>query len=1206
MIIKDNRIINNQNGGSYLEQNQESNSDKVELQSKLKETFDESLSFINSLLQKIETNKMNGENFDNMKELIEKLKLLNDKIQDTEINYQNEHGNRDEMMEAINTLSTNITSKVESGYNFQISSGANSKQIVFSEIIDSKESAQLANKIVINLEEKLNSLIDKLNMNTQENSLEIDKEVKELEDYYKSIQDKIKNIVEISKILKKINDAFKFNIVLDKIPLVELDLGKISSEADNKNADYFKDPSEIKNDYITYEGEVEEDNNELLSFDDQVRLINDSESKFVEEFKNIYDPEKLSKISDSKEQKGGSKLGPRLPKSGQSLSKSGQSLSKSGPSLPKSGQDNIKISDFINRNSNYSDIIRKLNGQINIIKDQIKPLKKQIMEFNLNYIHLYHNIKFMENYTNSNLLNTDKNTLHYRYLGKGIVAYYLNIIKEIEKAIKAKTQIGNYFYKYHYFNIQIVKQFLIGLQKINVWLWSGAYTSDTVKLKENNTISKMDLTKFTNTTENGKKMLNSIFIFNAFKDYLDEFQLSQANKVGVYLRINDWGVIKHEDKIFDITANEDGEKILDNESLNKCIKIGDNSNKELEIKSISSQASKVKFKQIFDPDSFTKNDILANYMSLPNFLAKGQSIMLITYGYSGVGKTYTIFGSTNPKLDGVLQTSLKQLISLNKPMFYRAYEIYGRAFPYKSYWEKQSCDYAHHINHFVINGETVSYNQKKPTPSNHKTCTVDEMQQFIYEINSDPQNNKNSFIPLDIDTLNTFEKIVSKIDDKRQEIGTIRRTINNRVSSRSIMVYDFKILLSPGTYVNFVVMDLPGKENIYETFVNTPSSKQYECIKVKGSSNNDSNKIIKAMAFMNPMSLMLNHDFVKHVNLNLIDRLSIKDVLVAGNDVPNNIDKYKTDKLMGSDNNNIVPLEIIKNIINGNDFNLLNEIYQKIFELDDRTGCNIGIEDCDNKCSSVSDFVLTPFEGYYINENIIGLLSSILNNLFLPNIIQEQQEIYMSLQNNQKIWSPNYGLTEEITRKFIPAVPNEVKMQTYFFRSLLRHQFASNSLLQNDYYKEAPFSTNIDGKNIITYKDWIEETYDYNKAYRKNKPPINEILKPYFDQIKNIYVFYVVSNKNPSKCDKQIKLISDSYDFLNILDMYTKAEEDILKNELTELIKMDEEKIINFLNKPNSLSKFNGYKNYEFIQFLEVLDMKNIKYNITNGFLSKI
>jgi len=184
MIIKDNRIINNENkmyGGSNQYKDQESNNDKVVLQGKLKETFNESLTFINSLLQKIEANKVNDENFGNIKVLIEKLQLLNSKIKDTEYNYQDENGNRDEMMEAINTLSTNITSKVESGYNFQISSGANSKQIVFSEIIDSKESAQLANKIVINLEEKLNSLIDKLNMNTQENSLEIDKEVKELE-----------------------------------------------------------------------------------------------------------------------------------------------------------------------------------------------------------------------------------------------------------------------------------------------------------------------------------------------------------------------------------------------------------------------------------------------------------------------------------------------------------------------------------------------------------------------------------------------------------------------------------------------------------------------------------------------------------------------------------------------------------------------------------------------------------------------------------------------------------------------------------------------------------------------------------------------------------------------------------------------------------------------------------------------------------------
>jgi len=283
-----------------------------------------------------------------------------------------------------------------------------------------------------------------------------------------------------------------------------------------------------------------------------------------------------------------------------------------------------------------------------------------------------------------------------------------------------------------------------------------------------------------------------------------------------------------------------------------------------------------------------------------------------------------------------------------------------------------------------------------------------------------------------------------------------------------------------------------------------------------------------------------------------------------------------------------------------NDFKLLNKIYQQIFEIDERNSCiNNTIEDCENKCSSVADFVLTPFEGYYINENIIGLLSSILNNLFLPNIIQEQQEIYMSLNNNtlsrkDSIWSSTFK-----------AVPNEIKMQTYFFRKLLRNEFKSDSLTSKKYNNDSGYSTNIDGKDIKTYKDWIEETYDYNKAYRKNKPPINEILKPYFDQIKNIYVFYVVSNKNPLKCDKQIKLISDSYDFLDILDMYTKAEEDILKSQLDELKTKNVDEQIEFLNKYNSLSKFSKYKNYEFIQFLEVLDNK-IKYKIFEGSVVKI
>ena len=52
---------------------------------------------------------------------------------------------------------------------------------------------------------------------------------------------------------------------------------------------------------------------------------------------------------------------------------------------------------------------------------------------------------------------------------------------------------------------------------------------------------------------------------------------------------------------------------------------------------------------------------------------------------------------------------------------------------------------------------------------------------------------------------------------------------------------------------------------------------------------------------------------------------------------------------------------------------------------------------------------------------------------------------------------------------------------------------------------------------------WINEPF-----YQNAENEFCEILKPYFKQIENIYVFYVISNANAKKCDKQIKLISDS------------------------------------------------------------------------------
>ncbi len=56
-------------------------------------------------------------------------------------------------------------------------------------------------------------------------------------------------------------------------------------------------------------------------------------------------------------------------------------------------------------------------------------------------------------------------------------------------------------------------------------------------------------------------------------------------------------------------------------------------------------------------------------------------------------------------------------------------------------------------------------------------------------------------------------------------IKQVKGTINNPISSRSILVYDFEINLDPSSsspiFIPFVIYDLPGKEDVSRTYVDT-------------------------------------------------------------------------------------------------------------------------------------------------------------------------------------------------------------------------------------------------------------------------------------------------------------------------------------------------------------------------------------------------
>ena len=88
---------------------------------------------------------------------------------------------------------------------------------------------------------------------------------------------------------------------------------------------------------------------------------------------------------------------------------------------------------------------------------------------------------------------------------------------------------------------------------------------------------------------------------------------------------------------------------------------------------------------------------------------------------------------------------------------------------------------------------------------------------------------------------------VDQIDDKRLETGRIKATVNNPSSSRSIVIYEFQIMIDD-TYVPFIVMDLPGKENIIKTFVDLDDN--FNIYR-----NQTKDKLFRASMFLDPMYL---------------------------------------------------------------------------------------------------------------------------------------------------------------------------------------------------------------------------------------------------------------------------------------------------------------------------------------------------------------
>jgi hypothetical protein len=995
----------------------------------------------------------------NLSDVSSRLTLINNKLEELKNSYESTSViNQDNKRLILNQIDHISNSFFDSNLDPKIGED-NLEKIKFVELVNPEPILQQTGIFIQNIEDDLKKLVGLINSH-----IELDKE--KLGEYESSINDKMVELGIINgRISKTIDEIDKINITYTNY-IKQYD--RIDFDLDNS---YFY-PNECLN----------EDNPEMIAYS-RISVTSDEELNVDAEFQllkesiqsiNILNPiDKTTTIA-------------KLMTDPNTLDK--LLIGGSAASSQKRTQ-----SYGIQSHENYYQHVLDYSIKLEEIQRKFSYFKNKCRSFNIKYIRMYNHVLFIVNYLKLTVLDQNKDYQIYNYIGLNTLIYYKEIVDKIIESINKKTTLGKYFNKYHYINIKILKKFFefINQNWKEYGTYCDKYKQDKNDVKSEIKIATSKLHLYNDKLLDDQYIKKSVFIFNSMKDLLDKFKSLSSPPVAVYLRINHNPSIPLEgiNNVFVKDSSKVG--YISNESLSRCT---------LQSQRRQENIGEVKFAEVFDSETFNDNSVLSKYMSIPTFLSQGKSIMLLTYGYSGVGKTFTVFGTQDKP--GMLQTAIGN-IQHQHGIYFRAYELYGLAFPYKSYWDRKPEEYHQFIYDYTIN-------QNVPTEINSSS-----IKGFVNQIDKDPITQGTSFKELTHDQLLNFQKIINDIDRTRELKGRIKKTKNNIKSSRSIMIFDFKIKIKETNkyeddYVNFVIIDLPGKENIKETFVDGDI-----CIPLK----HELNKNIKNMAFLSPLSLMLNNDIASKLvdKFNTLKKDENLSITYLGDDYKKGASKY--DKYLAKiikEGKRNYGLEIMRHIITYNNFDLLSNFYENnIFTKSDLSdGCYIK-----------DGYSLAPFEGYYINENIIGLLSSLLKNLCLNNkVIERQDEFFLRYAKKHSDFISHAIITnnEEVIGDYKDKINNEVKAQTYFFRFLL---------------KMTPINleTEFCGHTI---EYWINESYDYNKIFNVDNPPIEGLLEPYFKYIKNFYVFYVVSNDDPSKCDKQIKLIADSKVFLDELNRY--------------------------------------------------------------------
>lgn len=409
------------------------------------------------------------------------------------------------------------------------------------------------------------------------------------------------------------------------------------------------------------------------------------------------------------------------------------------------------------------------------------------------------------------------NVLLFSYINKGLLQMYLMIIKDILEKIRGHNDnpIYSYFDRYHYFTLGQLELFIeYILTKYIDKVPEDKKTTFIINVKRSTGKAKFMFT-----------------LLGHFKDILDSYKENIQKQVTIYARINDWGTTE---KMFTI----DDKKDLIHMKINTkpCATLTNGPKERLKL----GNDPLIRFTEVYDTERYPDNETISSYMMLAAQLSKGKGVFLMTYGYSGTGKTFTLFG--NKETQGMLQSTLNSIRGMEEIGF-RSYEIYGQGVAYPHYWKSNIYQkiYEHSIN---IENDEIKFIKsiEHETSSNYLTTgkylkITENQVKLVFK---------------------DFANYTTQLDDERKGAGRIRITPNNPESSRSIVVYDFIILVDDNSvkkYIPFVIIDLPGREEITQTYVETYLKKPFIPKEYTNEENGPFYKALLGSIAVNPLGL---------------------------------------------------------------------------------------------------------------------------------------------------------------------------------------------------------------------------------------------------------------------------------------------------------------------------------------------------------------